>query len=183
MPTESQSTHQPTATHTTSSPTEYYVSSPHPTDQEEKRDGDEQDDLNLVVIKTPIFISSSVDNDDVSGDVGRSSSRASSATTSSRSPAFLPGILVLVGVLIVTALVTVRRMVIHRHYLSKPLRTRDDDLEKDDMDQKSGSMSTFMEDVEVSTNGFISNINNLLFDYEIDLGGADNNATPKKNRR
>lgn len=161
----------------TSLPTEYYVSSPNPTDQEEKRGNNQQDDFNPVVIKTPIFISSAVDNDDSGGEVVRSSSKASS---SGRSPAFLPGILVLVGVMIVTVLVTMRRMAIHRYYSSKPLPTRDDDT-----DNKSGSSSTFIEDIEVSTNGFMSNVNNLLRDYEIDLGGDDNNSatTKKKNRR
>lgn len=185
LPTELPTTYKPTNPNDvdatfppTSSPTEYYVSSPHPTDQEEKEYLNKQ---NLVDSQTPIFITSSVDNDESGNEVVRSSFKASSATSSGTSPAFVPGILVLVGVMIVTALVTLRRMAIHRHYLSKPLRTRDDDLDKDD--QKSGSISTFMEDVEVSTNGFISNINNLLFDYEIDLGDDDNNATSKKNRR
>ena len=160
----------------TSSPTEYYVSSPHPTDQEEKRDSNEEDNSNLVSINTPIFVSSSVDNDN--GEIVRSSSKT---TSSGRSPAFLPGILVLVGVMIVSVLVTVRRIAIRRFYSSKPLPTRDDD-----MDQKSDSSNTFMEDIEVSTNGFISNINHFLRgDYEIDLGGDDeNSSTPtKKNRR
>ena len=160
----------------TSSPTEYYVSSPHPTDQEEKRDSNEEDNSNLVSINTPIFVSSSVDNDN--GEIVRSSSKT---TSSGRSPAFLPGILVLVGVMIVSVLVTVRRIAIRRFYSSRPLPTRDDD-----MDQKSDSSNTFMEDIEVSTNGFISNINHFLRgDYEIDLGGDDeNSSTPtKKNRR
>lgn len=160
----------------TSSPTEYYVSSPHPTDQEEKRDSNEEDNSNLVSINTPIFVSSSVDNDN--GEIVRSSSKT---TSSGRSPAFLPGILVLVGVMIVSVLVTVRRIAIRRFYSSKPVPTRDDD-----MDQKSDSSNTFMEDIEVSTNGFISNINHFLRgDYEIDLGGDDeNSSTPtKKNRR
>ena len=83
--------------------------------------------------------------------------------------------------MIVSVLVTVRRIAIRRFYSSKPVPTRDDD-----MDQKSDSSNTFMEDIEVSTNGFISNINHFLRgDYEIDLGGDDeNSSTPtKKNRR
>jgi hypothetical protein len=81
--------------------------------------------------------------------------------------------------MIVSVLVTVRRMAIHRYYSSKPLPTRDDD-----MDEKSGSSSTFIEDIEVNTNGFMANLTNFLRDYEIDLGGdSENSSTPTKKGR
>ena len=157
-------------------PTEEYVSSPHPTGPEEKRGDDENDPF---LSDKPIFTSVSSDNDNSGGEIVRSSSKASS----SRSPAFLPGMLVLVGVVIVTVLVTIRRMAIHRYYLSKPLRTRDDDNDKNE-DDKSGSTNTFIvEDIEVSTNGFVSNLSNFIRDFEIDLGGNDNNFATKKNGR
>ena len=74
-------------------------------------------------------------------------------------------------------------MAIHRYYLSKPLRTRDDDNDKNE-DDKSGSTNTFIvEDIEVSTNGFVSNLSNFIRDFEIDLGGNDNNFATKKNGR
>ena len=176
--TWSPSTWAPTETSPPSTflPTEEYVSSPHPTGPEEKRGDDENDPF---LSDKPIFTSVSSDNDNSGGEIVRSSSKASS----SRSPAFLPGMLVLVGVVIVTVLVTIRRMAIHRYYLSKPLRTRDDDNDKNE-DDKSGSTNTFIvEDIEVSTNGFVSNLSNFIRDFEIDLGGNDNNFATKKNGR
>ncbi len=178
-PTWSPSTWVPTKTSPPSTflPTEEYISSPNPTGPEEKR-GDDEDPPFLS--DKPIFVSVSSENDNNEGEIVRSSSNASS----NRSSAFLPGIVVLVGVvIIVSALVTIRRMAIHRYYRSKPLRTRDDDNDKDE-DDKSGSTNTFIvEDIEVSTNGFVSNLSNFIRDFEIDLGGNDNNFATKKHGR
>jgi Gametolysin peptidase M11 len=160
----------------TSKPTYLYVSSSNPTDQEEKR-GDDGDEFNPVVIKTPIFISSSTEEIGQQPDTSSTEKpvRSSSKAKATGNPIFLPVLLALVGVAVLSVLVTVRRMTIHRYYSSKPLRTNDDT--DDDADVKSDRTGkTFLDDMEVSTNVMVANFSSLLRDYEVDLGGGNSTS-------
>jgi Gametolysin peptidase M11 len=109
----------------TAYPTKKYVSSPHPTNQEEmqyiKNSGNDNssNNDNPVVIKTPIFITSSATEpedetattqEERSASSHSSSAAAAASSSSGHSKAFLPGMLALAGVVVVTAMITFRQM-------------------------------------------------------------------------